>query len=226
MRHGRIENMLRTIESETEFTKDLTGRTSLDPRVMEAMKHVPRDEFVPRAMKFKAFSNNALPIGEGQTISQPFIVALMTDLLETQQDHRILEIGTGSGYQAAILSRLVKHVYSLEIVPALAEQARQKLSKLGYDNVEVKIGDGHSGWPAQAPYDGIIITAAASHLPPKLLEQLKPGGRLVIPLGMPYMHQELLLVSKDLNGQCHTRDILGVVFVPMSGGSEATLPEH
>lgn len=226
MRHGRIENMLRTIEAETEFTKHLTGRAALDPRVMEAIKHVPRDEFVPHAIKSKAFANSALPIGEGQTISQPFIVALMTDLLNPQSEHTILEIGTGSGYQAAVLSRLVKQVYSLEIVPTLAVQAAHKLSQLGYNNVEVRVGDGHSGWPEQAPYDGIIITAAASHLPSALLSQLKPGGRLVIPLGLPYMHQDLLLIEKDQGGECHTKNILGVVFVPMIGGPEETATEQ
>lgn len=226
MRHGRIENMLRTIETETEFTKDLTGRAALDPRVMEAMKHVPRDEFVPHAIKHKAFDNNALPIGEGQTISQPFIVALMTDLLATQSDHRILEIGTGSGYQAAVLSNLVKQVYSLEIVPNLAVESAHRLEKLGHTNVEVLVGNGHSGWPEQAPYDGIIITATASHLPPALLTQLKPGGRLVIPLGLPFMHQELMLIEKDQRGEFHTTNILGVVFVPMIGGPEEMATEQ
>lgn len=226
MRHGRIDNMLRTIEAETEFTKDLTGRSVLDPRVMEAMKDVPRGEFVPREMKAKAFANNALPIGEGQTISQPFIVALMTDLLNPQSDQIILEIGTGSGYQAAILSRLVKQVYSLEIVPPLAVQAAHRLEQLGYNNIEIRVGDGHIGWPEQAPYDGIIITAAASHLPPALLSQLKPGGRLVIPVGLPYMHQELMLIEKDQRGECHSTDILGVVFVPMIGGPEETATEQ
>lgn len=225
MRHGRIENMLRTIEAETRLTCDLTGRATIDPRILEAMRHVPRDEFVPRPSRARAFANSALPIGEGQTISQPFIVALMTDLLGPQPDHHILEIGTGSGYQSAILSRLVKQVYSLEIVPTLAKRAANTLKKTGCDNVEVRIGDGHLGWPERAPFDGIIITAAATHLPPKLLEQLKPNGRLVIPLGMPYLHQELLLVEKDTQGACHTTDILGVIFVPMVGGEQTSTRE-
>jgi len=226
MRHGRIANMLRTIETETELTKDLTGRSTLDPRVMEAMKHVPRDEFVPRDMKARAFANNALPIGEGQTISQPFIVALMTDLLNPQSEHIILEIGTGSGYQAAILYKRVKQVYSLEIVPPLAAQAAHRLGQLGYNNIKIRVGNGHIGWSEQAPYDGIIITAAANHLPPALLSQLKPGGRLVIPVGLPYMHQELMLIEKDQRGQCHTTEILGVVFVPMIGGPEEVTIEQ
>lgn len=226
MRHGKIRNMLRTIEAEVEYTKRITGRSALDPRIMEAMEKVPRDEFVPHAIKAQAFANNALPIGEGQTISQPFIVALMTDLLEPQSTHTILEIGTGSGYQSAVLSLLVRQVYSLEIVPTLAVQAANRLETLAYNNVEVRVGDGHNGWPEQAPFDGIIITAAASHLPPTLLKQLKPGGRLVIPLGQPYMHQELMLVEKDLSGNCHTSNILGVVFVPMVGGADATATEH
>lgn len=226
MRYGKIREMLRTIEAEAELTGRMTGRSAIAARIMDAMKNVPRDEFVPATIRSRAFANNALPIGEGQTISQPFIVALMTDLLDPQSDHSILEIGTGSGYQAAILSLLAQRVYSLEIVPTLAEQAARRLERLGYHNVEVRVGDGHRGWPEQAPYDGIIVTAAASHLPPKLLEQLKPGGRLVIPLGLPFMHQELMLVEKDQSGECHTTDILGVVFVPMIGDAGETVNEQ
>ncbi|HKJ04131.1 MAG TPA: protein-L-isoaspartate(D-aspartate) O-methyltransferase [Geopsychrobacteraceae bacterium] len=226
MRHGKIQNMLRTIEAETEFTSHITGRSTIDLRILDAMKIVPRDEFVPDTRKPQAFANNALPIGEGQTISQPFIVALMTDLLTPQSGHKILEIGTGSGYQAAILSLLADKVYSLEIVPKLAHQAALRLERLDYQNVEVRVGNGHSGWPEQAPYDGIIITAATNHLPPNLLAQLKPGGRLVIPLGLPYMHQELMLVEKDLSGKCRATNILGVVFVPMIGEAEQAVNEQ
>jgi protein-L-isoaspartate(D-aspartate) O-methyltransferase len=144
----------------------------------------------------------------------------MTDLLEPRPEHRILEIGTGSGYQAAILAQLVEQVYSLEIIPELAARATELLSRLGYANITVKTGDGHSGWPEHAPFDGIIITAAATHLPPALLAQLKPGGRLVVPVGLPYMSQELLLVEKDSAGELHTREMLGVAFVPMVGGKQ------
>lgn len=218
MRAIRLRKMLQTIEREARVTAPLTGRPTFDPLVMEALEQVPRDAFVPPGMLDQAFDNGPLPIGQGQTISQPYIVALMTDLLDPQPTQTILEIGTGSGYQAAVLSQLVQQVYSLEIIPVLAAQAAELLSRLGYDNIEVKAGDGHSGWPEHAPYDGIIITAAATHLPQALLDQLKPGGRLVIPVGLPYMSQELLLAEKNLAGKLHTRDILGVVFVPMTGG--------
>ncbi len=210
--------MLQVIENEAALTGRLTGRFRFDPLVMQAMAGVPRDRFVPAAINDQAFDNNPLPIGEGQTISQPFIVALMTDLLDPQAGHRVLEIGTGSGYQAAILSRVVGQVYSLEIIPALAKRAAAGLRRLGYRNVEVKTADGHVGWPEQAPFDGILITAAATHLPKALLTQLKPGGRLVIPVGFPGQRQELMLVEKDPAGICHTQNILGVVFVPMTGG--------
>ena len=215
MRAHKLEQMLRTIESEARYTAPLTGRSSFDPRVMEAMEQVPREAFVLPELIDYAYDNGPLPIGQGQTISQPYIVALMTDLLEPQPTQTILEIGTGSGYQAAILAQLVQQVYSLEIIPALAREAADLLSRLGYNNICVKTGNGHLGWPQHAPYDGIIITAAAPHLPPALIEQLKPGGRLVIPLGRPGLSQGLLLIQKDLAGKLHSRNILEVVFVPM-----------
>ncbi|NOQ52745.1 MAG: protein-L-isoaspartate(D-aspartate) O-methyltransferase [Desulfuromonadaceae bacterium] len=226
MRAIRLREMLHTIEREARFTAPMTGRLAFNPRVMEAIEQVPRDAFVPVELLDQAFDNGPLPIGQGQTISQPYIVALMTDLLDPQPTQTILEIGTGSGYQAAILSQLVQQVYSLEIIPSLAARAAELLSRLGYDNIEVRTGDGHSGWIEHAPYDGIIITAAATHLPQALLDQLKPGGRLIIPVGMPYMSQELLLVEKDLAGKLHTRDILGVAFVPMTGGANERKSNH
>ncbi len=216
MRQNRIEQMLRTIEQECALTGYATGRYALRPVVMEAMAGVPRDEFVPPELKHRAYDNGPLPIGEGQTISQPFIVALMTDLLEPRPNHTILEIGCGSGYQAAVLSSLVKQVISIEIIPHLATLASERLRRLGFDNVRVLTGDGYQGLPEQAPFDGIIVTAAASHVPVPLFEQLKPGGRLVIPVGLPYMHQELLVISKDLDGQRHTRSVLPVIFVPLT----------
>lgn len=223
MRAIKLRKMLRTIEQEARDTAGLTGRPRFDPRVMEAMEQVPRDSFVFPEMMGSAFDNRPLPIGEGQTISQPYIVALMTDLLEPQPSHTVLEIGSGSGYQAAILGQLVQQVFTLEIIPSLAVQAADLLARLGYTNIEVKTGDGHTGWPEHAPYDGIIVTAAATHLPPALLDQLKPGGRLVIPVGLPYMPQELMLIQKDLAGKLHSRDILGVAFVPMMGESPDNL---
>jgi len=221
MRASRLRKMLQTIDKEARLTAPLTGRLKFDPRVMEALEQVPRDAFVPPELLDQAFVNGPLPIGQGQTISQPYIVALMTDLLELQPEQIILEIGTGSGYQAAILAQLVKQVYSLEIIPSLAEQAAKLLTQLGYHNIEVRTGNGHSGCPEHAPFDGIIVTAAATHLPPALLDQLKPGGRLVIPIGLPSMPQELLLVEKDLEGKIQTKDMLGVAFVPMTGNSHS-----
>lgn len=221
MRAHRLRAMLETIEKEARKTAHLTGRLRFDPRVMRAMGVVPRDDFVPPELLDQAFINGPLPIGQGQTISQPYIVALMTDLLNPQPTQAILEIGTGSGYQAAVLAQLVQQVYSLEIIPGLACQATELLSRLGYHNIEVRTGNGHRGWPEHAPYDGIIVTAAAPHLPQALLDQLKPGGRLVIPVGLPYMSQELLLVEKNLGGEVTTTDLLSVVFVPMTGSLTA-----
>ncbi|MGE0080110.1 MAG: protein-L-isoaspartate(D-aspartate) O-methyltransferase [Thiohalomonadaceae bacterium] len=207
--------MLRDIETEARLAAGYTGRETLDARVLAAMAEVPRDRFVPAHLRHAAYDNAPLPIGEGQTISQPFMVALMTDLLSLGPDAVVLEIGTGSGYQAAVLSRLVRQVYSIERIPQLATDAAARLAELGYANVEVRQGDGYGGWPEHAPYDGIIVTAAAQHMPPPLLEQLKPGGRLVIPVGEPYFGQELLLLSKDEAGNVSTRHVLPVAFVPL-----------
>ncbi len=220
MPDAKRRQMLLTIEREYAETRSFTGRKAPRPGVMQALARVPREEFVPLAMKPLAYVNNALPIGCGQTISQPFIVALMTDLLEPEPDHLILEVGTGSGYQAAIVSLLVKRVYSIEVIPELAETAAARLQRLGYLNVEVIHGDGYRGCPEHAPFNGIIVTAAVSHVPPALQEQLAPGGRLVIPIGMPYMHQELMVIEKNEAGEISTREVLGVAFVPLvSGGA-------
>lgn len=209
------ERMLADIEREVEFTRSMIGRDSLSKRVMKAMRDVPREKFVPEELTHLAFDNGPLPIGHSQTISQPYIVALMTDLLEPKKDDVILEVGTGSGYQAAVLSKLVKKVYSVEIIDELAKEAAARLAAQHYTNVETRTGNGYLGWPEHAPYDGIIVTAAASHIPAALIEQLKPGGRLVIPVGQPYLHQELMLVNKDEAGKTQTESILGVAFVPM-----------
>lgn len=209
------EQMLADIEREVEYTRSMIGRDSLSARVMKAMRDVPREKFVPEDLAYFAFDNGPLPIGHSQTISQPYIVALMTDLLEPEKNHVVLEVGTGSGYQTAVLSRLVKQVYSMEIIDALRKGAADRLAALKYTNVETRTGNGYRGWPEHAPYDGIIVTAAASHIPPTLIEQLKPGGHLVIPVGQPYMHQELMVVTKDEDGKTHTEDILGVAFVPL-----------
>ena len=210
-----IDRMMADIKLEVDYTSGMIGRTSLSERVMQAMRKVPRDVFVPEHMKRYAFENGPLSIGYKQTISQPYIVALMTDLLEPEAGDVILEIGTGSGYQAAVLSELVKKVYSLEIIPELTQTAEQCLRSLHYDNIETRTGNGYQGWPEHAPYDGIIVTAAATHIPQALVDQLKPGGKLVIPVGLPYSHQELMLVEKDTQGESSTSSILGVAFVPM-----------
>jgi protein-L-isoaspartate(D-aspartate) O-methyltransferase len=212
-----VKKMMQDIEREVEYTSSMIGRRALDPRVMDAMKQVPRHEFVPAEEQAYAYENGPMPIGYGQTISQPYIVALMTDLLNPEPGHVILEVGTGSGYQAAILSLLVKQVYSTEIVEPLATTARERLQRLGYTNVEVRAGDGYHGWVEHAPFDGIVVTAAAPSVPGPLVEQLKPGGRLVIPVGEPYSYQELKLVEKSEDNEVHTRDVLGVAFVPLTG---------
>jgi len=209
------QHMIDDIESEVAFTRSMIGRDNLDVQVMKIMRQVPRDKFVPASLKFAAFDNGPLPIGHGQTISQPYIVALMTDLLQLESDHTILEIGTGSGYQTAILSLLCRQVYSMELVPELSKAAKGRFGEMGYDNIQAKTGNGYEGWPENAPYDGIIVTAATAHIPPALIEQLKPGGRLVIPVGPPYSHQELVLVEKDQEGNSHRHNILGVAFVPL-----------
>lgn len=207
--------MIVDIEDGVALTSNLIGKQRLDNRVMTAMRQVPREKFVPPDMRHAAFRDGALPIGHGQTISQPYIVALMTDMLELNEDSIVLEVGTGSGYQAAILACLAQQVYSIERLPALAQAAQQRLRDMGYDNVETRCADGYQGWPEKAPFDAIVVTAAAAFIPPALLEQLKPGGRMVIPIGMPSMHQELMLVSKDRLGETHSSSLLGVAFVPL-----------
>ncbi|MFO7983500.1 MAG: protein-L-isoaspartate(D-aspartate) O-methyltransferase [Desulfuromonadales bacterium] len=219
-READRKEMVRTIEREMEMTQEMTGRSSLDPRVLQAMEKIPRDEFVPEQNRKRAFANQPLPIGEGQTISQPFMVALMTDLLNPRPDDVILEIGTGSGYQAAILAELVDRVYSVEVVGSLAEKAEANLKRLGYNNVFVSCHDGYQGWEEHAPYDGIVVTAAAPKIPQPLVDQLKSGGQLVIPIGKPYMPQKLMIVEKDEQGETSTRDVLGVAFVPLIEGEE------
>ena len=213
-RHQMVEEVLRDVAE----TSPYSGTAALSPGVVAAMEKVERHRFVPDALAPVAYLNRPLPIGYGQTISQPFIVALMTDLLKVKPGDKVLEIGTGSGYQAAILAELAGSVYSIEIIEPLGKQAGQRLKSLGYRNVQTKVGDGYYGWPEAAPFDAIIVTAAASHVPPPLLKQLKPGGRIVIPLGTQFMTQYLMLVEKRQNGTVTTRQILPVAFVPLTGG--------
>jgi protein-L-isoaspartate(D-aspartate) O-methyltransferase len=212
-----IELMISDIDAEVRYTRKYIGKERLSAEVMEAMRHVPRSEFVPDDMRCVAYNNGPLPIGHGQTISQPYIVALMTDLLLPKKTDIVLEVGTGSGYQAAVLSLLVKEVYSTEIIDALATDARERVQRLNYKNVEVRQCNGYFGWKEHAPYDGIIVTAAANEIPQPLFEQLKPGARLVIPIGEPYMYQELMVVEKDEAEQLTETRILGVSFVPLTG---------
>jgi protein-L-isoaspartate(D-aspartate) O-methyltransferase len=207
--------MLRDIERELQLTRRMIGRDRFSERVMAAMREVPRDHFVPEAERRFAYDNGPLPIGCGQTISQPYIVALMTDLLDVAETARVLEIGTGSGYQSAVLSRVVKQVYSVEIIDELSKRAQITLQTLGYDNVACRCDDGYQGWREHAPYDAILVTAAAPEIPAPLLEQLKPMARLVIPVGQPYSSQELMVVEKSAAGGFCTRGVLGVVFVPL-----------
>jgi protein-L-isoaspartate(D-aspartate) O-methyltransferase len=184
--------------------------------VLQAMAEVPRHEFVPASLRPYAYADGPLPIGHGQTISQPFIVAYMTQAMELSKEDTVLEIGTGSGYQAAILGKLTKEVYTIEIVPPLAESARAVLSKLGFENVHVRLGDGYLGWPEKAPFDAIIVTCAPDHVPEPLISQLKEGGRLVIPVGAAGGIQQLVLLRKR-NGQISKEKMLDVRFVPMTG---------
>jgi protein-L-isoaspartate(D-aspartate) O-methyltransferase len=200
------------------YTGDETGRETLDARVLDTLGTVPRHRFVPADQEKYAYKNRPLPIGYGQTISQPYIVALMTDLLNVKPGHRILEIGTGSGYQAAILAAMGAEVYTIEIVEPLGKRAEAVLAAMGYDQVKVRVGDGYYGWESFAPFDGIIVTAAASHVPPPLVSQLKPGGRMVIPVGAQFLTQHLQLVEKEADGGVVSKQILPVRFVPLTGG--------
>jgi protein-L-isoaspartate(D-aspartate) O-methyltransferase len=209
--------MVEEISSMARATRGETGRDRFAERVMTAMGKVPRHRFVPEHLARDAYRNHPLPIGEGQTISQPYIVALSTDLIDPQPGHVVLEIGTGSGYQAAVLGELVRDVYSIEIVEPLGKGAAERLASLGYHNVEVRIGDGYRGWPERAPFDGIVVTAAAPFVPEPLVAQLKPGGKMVIPVGAPRGGQELLLIEKRADGTIDRRVVLPVRFVPLTG---------
>jgi len=209
--------LLAEIQRDAVQTADATGRARFSVRVMNAMDAVPRHRFVPPRSVANAYENRPLAIGHGQTISQPYIVALMTELLEPKSGDIMLEVGTGSAYQAAVLSRLVASVYTIEIIVPLAGSAAARLRELGYGNVQVKAGDGYYGWPQHAPYDGIIVTAAANSIPPPLVAQLKPGGRMVIPVGAPFHTQDLILLRKDRQGKVTTTSVLPVAFVPLTG---------
>jgi len=211
--------MILEVVAETVFLTQRLGRAALDARVIDVMAKIPREEFVPVELRPYAYLNRPLPVGCGKTISQPFIIALMTDLLEPQAGDVVLEVGTGVGYQAAILAELVQQVYSVEIIDELTQHAKRRLMRLGYRNIEVRTGNGYYGWPEHAPFDKIIVTAAPDLIPPPLLAQLKPGGRMVIPAGIPD-EQQLMLVEKADSGTLATSNILPVRFSELEGNSD------
>ena len=205
------EEMVEVIAAYALLSSDRTQKEQFDPRVMEAIARVPRHDYVPDEPQDVAYANIPLPIGHGKTISQPFIVALMTDLLDLQDDDRVLEIGTGLGYQAAILAELAGWVYTVEIIEELGLEAAERLGNAGYGNIDVKIGDGGQGWPENGPFDKVIVTAAPELVPPAVIEQLRPGGRLVIPAGLEDQ-QQLMLMEKDFSGRMSSTEIIPVVF--------------
>lgn len=211
--------LLKEIAAEAQTTAAYTGIAAFDPRTMKALAEVLRHEFVPEEQRASAYLDIPLSIGHGQTISQPYIVALMTDLLKIEAGDKVLEIGAGSGYQAAVLSKLAREVHTVEIVPALAAVCRERLARLGFANVAVHEGDGGAGLEAEAPFDAILVAAATPRVPPALVDQLRPGGRLVIPLGMAGGAQELVLLAKDAQGKVSLRSVLPVRFVPLTGKS-------
>jgi protein-L-isoaspartate(D-aspartate) O-methyltransferase len=213
---GERERMLNEIDSMMRLTGDETGRAHLSPRIRQAIASVPRHRFVSAAQQAYAYADRPLPIGAAQTISQPFIVALMTELLDTQPSDRVLEVGTGSGYQAAVLAECVARVFTVEIVRSLGERAAALLSELGYRNIEVRVADGYLGWPEAAPFDRIIVTAAPDHVPQPLIDQLRPGGRMVIPVGAQSQEQELLLITKGADGSAVAERKISVRFVPLT----------
>ena len=218
-----LKNMLLAIENTTRMTMSYTGVKAISDDVMDAMTKVDRARFVPEYAVKEAFENYPLSIGHGQTISQPFIVALMTHFLQVQPDDRVLEIGTGSGYQAAVLAELANQVFTVEIIKELASSADRLLKSLGYTNISVKASDGWYGWPQEAPFDGILVTAVASKIPPKLLDQLAVGGRLVMPVGNARGNQELVVITREETGAFTSKEVLPVRFVPMTGQGVLTL---
>ncbi|MEX2524852.1 MAG: protein-L-isoaspartate(D-aspartate) O-methyltransferase [Gammaproteobacteria bacterium] len=213
-------DMVNEVEAMFRDTSGYTDLAGVDPKVKSALKTVPRHEFVPDSMQRNAYLNRPLPIGHSQTISQPYIVALMTDLAEVDEDSVVLEVGTGSGYQAAVLAEIVRHVYTIEIIPELGQTAAEVLKRLDYDNVTTRIGDGYNGWPEEAPFDAILVTAAPDEVPQPLLDQLKTGGRLVIPVGPVGRVQSLRVVRKLEDGEFESRDVLPVGFVPLTRDRE------
>lgn len=212
---SRRQTMVDEVLEMARDTGIWSGRSRLSERVIAAMREVPRHQFVPASQRSNAYLNRALAIGHEQTISQPFIVALMTDLADIQPHERVLEVGTGSGYQAAILAEMTDQVYSIELLPELGRRAAETLRRLGYEDIQLRIGDGYQGWPEAAPFDAIVVTAAPVEVPEALIEQLAVGGRMVIPVGEQHQNQILRLIEKRNDGQVDSRDVIVVGFVPM-----------
>ncbi len=223
--HSDVERLIEEIQDEARISRSTTGISSFTPDVLEALRKIPREAFVAEGQEKYAYFNQPLPLEFGQTISQPFIVALMTQMLQPQPHHTVLEIGTGSGYQAAVLAQLVKHVVSIEIIPDLADAATRRLNMLAVNNVEIHCNDGYHGWPANAPYDGIIVTACSTTVPPALANQLKIGGRLIIPIGESYGYQSLHLIEKAADATLLSHAVLPVAFVPFTRASGTIKPK-
>ena len=213
----QVRSLWNEVARQIVFLGDELGFDRLSAPVRQALKDVPREEFVPAKQRPYAYENRPLPIGYAQTISQPLIVAIMSEMLAIEPGHRVFELGTGSGYQAAGLDQLGAEVYSVEIVPELGKRARETLDRTGHGEVKTRIGDGYFGWEEAAPFDAIIVTAASDHIPPPLIRQIKPGGRMLIPVGSRYLTQKLVLVSRDVDGRVSTREVIPVTFVPLTG---------
>ena len=214
------QQMIAEVVADAVFLTPQIGKSSFDARVIEVMGRIPRHEFVPVELQAYSYINSPLPVGYGKTVSQPFIIALMTDLLEPHAGDTVLEVGAGVGYQAAILSELVKQVYSIELIEELALQTRRRLQRLGYRNIEIGVGNGYYGWSEHAPYDKIIVTAAPDLIPAPLIAQLRPGGRMVVPTGIPDK-QQLMVLEKSADGKLATREVLPVRFSELEEGGEA-----
>ena len=214
------QQMIAEVVADAVFLTQQIGKSSFDARVIEVMGRIPRHEFVPVELQPSSYINSPLPVGYGKTVSQPFIIALMTDLLDPQAGDTVLEVGAGVGYQAAILAELVKQVYSIDIIEELALETRKRLQRLGYRNVEIGVGNGYYGWSEHAPFDKIMVTAAPDLIPPPLIEQLKPGGRIVIPTGIPDK-QQLVVLEKSADDKLTTREVLPVRFSELEEGGEA-----
>lgn len=208
---------MQDIRAEVDYACRMAGRGQLNDQTLSAMRRVPRQHFVSKSFRSHAYDNSPLPIGGGQTISQPFIVALMTDLVAPKSTDRVLEVGTGSGYQTAILAQLAAELYTIEIIPELAQASRHRLDEEGYHNIHCRIGDGYYGWRETAPFDVIMVTAAVETIPLSLIEQLSPGGRMILPVGKRYYTQDLVLLQKNLEGEIHSSSLLPVTFVPLAG---------